>query len=154
LLRALRLREVVSKPALGKLLLDGMVNALRDLARSPRPNLPPAGKVQFHYRVGGGLEPAGEPPGYVQRWFPRSGPVLASAARMVYVNDDKPLSEKLPRASQLLVRQVNIFDVLACLVIAVMAGATGLLMSAWGRLRRALWGKRSAKSVKGLYPRY
>jgi hypothetical protein len=34
--RALRLGEIMSRPSMGRLLLDGTINALRDLARSPR----------------------------------------------------------------------------------------------------------------------
>ena len=52
LVRALRLREVLGRPGLGRLLLDGTVNALRDLFGSPRPNLPAAGTVRLHYTYG------------------------------------------------------------------------------------------------------
>src|SRR5262245_24078812 len=46
LIRALRLREVVARPGLGHLLLDGTLNALRDLVHSPRANLPAAGTIR------------------------------------------------------------------------------------------------------------
>src|SRR5207253_1701324 len=112
LLRALRVREVTDRPSLGQLLLDGTVNALRDLFRRPRVNLPAAGVLRLHYAVDGDAVPSGPPPAPLRRWFRRFAPVLASAARRVYVNDDTPLHDKLPGATRLLVKQVNLLDLL------------------------------------------
>src|SRR5262249_24467784 len=88
LVRALRLGEVTDRPALGRFLLDGSVNALRDLFRRPRANLPKAGTLQVHYSVAGGTVPSGLPPAPLRRWFRRAAPVLEAAARRVYSNDD------------------------------------------------------------------
>jgi electron transfer flavoprotein-quinone oxidoreductase len=152
LVRALRMREVVSRPALGQLILDGTINALRDLARSPRANLPAAGTVRLHYSVAGGLEPAGLPPAPLQRWFQRLAPILAGAARTVYANDETPLATKLPAASQLLTRQVNMLDLLACAGVALGAGLTAGFQAGWDRFLKLF--RRTGKAPKGLYPRY
>ncbi|HEV3115662.1 MAG TPA: hypothetical protein VGY58_01335, partial [Gemmataceae bacterium] len=154
LLRALRLREVVSRPSLGKLLLDGTVNAMRDLAGSPRPNLPEAGVLRFHYSVAGGGQAVGEPPKMVRKWFRRMGPVLAAAARKVYTNDDAPLSAKLPSASQLLIRQINMLDLLLAIVVAVAAGMGGAFISGWRRFSGTFRQNGGARPLRGLYPRY
>jgi electron transfer flavoprotein-quinone oxidoreductase len=159
--RALRLESVLLRPTLGKLLLDGALNAARDLLRRPRANLPPAGTVRLHYRVAGGAEPGGLPPRTLRRWFGRFAPVLASAARLIYSNDDVPLALKLPRAVQLLVKQVNVFDLLTGLFLGTAAAASGSLLNSWDRLRRRLRGKTGTETngdengaVKGLYGKY
>jgi len=151
LVRALRLREVVSRPALGRLLLDGTINAMRDLARSPRANLPPAGKISLHYMVDGDSGPAGVPPTW-RRWFTRLSPVLASAARKVYTNDDTPLSTKLPETSQLLLRQINMLDVLAAGAFLLAAAISGTVSAGLDRFLGLFRGRRSGP--RGLYPRY
>jgi alkylation response protein AidB-like acyl-CoA dehydrogenase/flavin-dependent dehydrogenase/electron transfer flavoprotein alpha subunit/ferredoxin-like protein FixX len=151
LVRALRLREVVSRPAIGRLLLDGTINAMRDLAHSPRANLPRAGKLRLHYSVAGETEPAGLPPAW-KRWFKRLAPVLASAARKVYSNDDTPLSTKLPDTSQLLLRQINMLDVLATAAFLLAAVLTGALSAGWDRFLGLFRRRRSLP--RGLYPRY
>jgi electron transfer flavoprotein-quinone oxidoreductase len=150
LVRALRLRQVVSRPGVGRLLLDGTINALRDLARSPRANLPPAGSFRLHYSVADGAEAVALPPGPLVRWFGRLAPVLASAARLVYRNDDQPLSAKLPRASDLLLRQVNVLDLLATAVVALAAVIGSFFLAGWDRLIQAFrW-----RPSRSLYPRY
>src|SRR5262249_12065111 len=98
--RALRLREVVERPGLARLLLDGSVNALRALFGRPRANLPEAGTLRLHYSVAGGAKVVGSAPWLMRRWFRRFAPVLAAAARRVYTNDDTPLFDKLPAASR------------------------------------------------------
>src|SRR5262249_44043480 len=51
--KALRLQDVLGRPALGRLLLDSTLNALRDLGRRPRPHPPREGSFQLFYRVTG-----------------------------------------------------------------------------------------------------
>ena len=46
------------------------------------------------------------------------------------------LAERLPRAVQLLVRQVNVVDLLAAGWISLSAGATGLLLLGWDQVTR------------------
>lgn len=150
--KALRLREVVSRPGIWRLLLDGTVNALRDLGRAPRANLTAAGTVRLHYTVADGTEPAA-PPRALARWFNRFAPVLASAARRVYCNDDMPLSTKLPAAVQLLSRQVNLLDLLAAGGVALAACVTGVLIVGWDRLRQALR-RGPARTGVGWYDHY
>src|SRR5579871_473439 len=133
LTRALRLRDVMSRPSLGRLLLDGTINALRDLARSPRPNLPPAGTIRLRYQVAGDAGKTELPPA-IRRWFNRLAPILASAARRVYTNDRTPLSAKLPWASQLLLRQINMLDLLGAAMLVMAAGISGLILTGWGRV--------------------
>jgi electron transfer flavoprotein-quinone oxidoreductase len=156
--RALHLRYVLPRPTLGQLLLDGSLNAFRDLLGHPRANLPVAGQVRLHYRVAGGAEPSGLPPATLRRWFSRFAPVLASAARLVYQNDTTPLAEKLPRALHLLIKQVNFFDLLSGVFLAAAAGLSGALLVGWDRLRRRLRrGKSPAEDngkPTGLYADY
>jgi electron transfer flavoprotein-quinone oxidoreductase len=154
LLLALRLREVVTWPSLGRLLLDGTINALRDLTHSPRANLSPAGTLQLHYCVAGGAEPIGPPPAALQRWFGRLAPILASAARRVYHNDCVPLSAKLPEASRLLLRQINVLDLLAAGGIAFAGTLHGSVLTAWDSLKRTLRRGRPVRTPRGIYPRY
>jgi electron transfer flavoprotein-quinone oxidoreductase len=160
LVRALRLREVAGRPSLGQLLLDGAVNALRDLFGSPRPDLPAAGTVELHYTVA--PEPGAPPspasarrvPWSLRRWFQRFAPVLASAAQRVYTNDDQPLPDKLTESVRLMIRQVNILDLAGASLVALAAGASGGWLSVWDRVRRMLGRGRSRKAPRGLYPRY
>lgn len=149
--RALRLREVSHRPAPGRLLLDGTVNALRDLFGKPRANLPTAGTLRLHYSVGDGSEVSGAPPAPLRRWFRRFAQVLAASAQRVYVNNETPLYEKLPAAFGLMVRQMNALDLLAAGGIALAAGITGTLLVGWEKLL-GLFGKRSTSG--GLYPTY
>ncbi|HEV3259479.1 MAG TPA: acyl-CoA dehydrogenase family protein [Gemmataceae bacterium] len=154
LVRALRLREVLSRPALGRLLLDGTVNALRDIFGRPRANLAPAGQVQLHYSVAGGAEPAGAVPRALTRWFGRFGPILASAARRVYTNNDTPLRDKLPSATALMLRQVNILDLLAAGGLGLAVGVTSLVLAGWDRLAGLVGRRKSRLTAPGLYRRY
>jgi electron transfer flavoprotein-quinone oxidoreductase len=156
--RALHFRSVLPRPTLGQLLLDGSLNAFRDLLGHPRANLPAAGQVRLHYRVAGGAEPSGLPPATLRRWFGRFAPVLASAARLIYQNDETPLADKLPRAVHLLIKQVNFFDLLTGVFLAAAASVSGTVLSGWDRLRRRLgWRKGQAEDngePKGLYADY
>jgi alkylation response protein AidB-like acyl-CoA dehydrogenase/flavin-dependent dehydrogenase/electron transfer flavoprotein alpha subunit/electron transfer flavoprotein alpha/beta subunit/ferredoxin-like protein FixX len=154
LFRALRLREVVSRPTFGRLLLDGTINALRDLARSPRANLPPAGTIRIHFTVADDTEPAIRPPAVWRRWFDRFAPVLASAARRIYSNNDVPLADKLPESSRLLLRQINILDFLAAAILALATVVSGAFTIGWIRFTQALGRRRTHKLPRGLYPRY
>lgn len=117
--RALRISEIASLPSFGRLMLDGTVNALRDLFRRPRANVPAAGTLHIQYAVAGGTVPVADPPAPIARWFRRMVPVLAAAARRVYSNEPVALADKLPETTGLLARQVNILDI-------VTAGAAGL----------------------------
>jgi electron transfer flavoprotein-quinone oxidoreductase len=152
--RALRLRTVLKPPDLGRLLLDGTVNALRDFFRKPRANLPPAGEVRLHYAVAAGAEPAGKAPRLFRRWFGRLAPILASAAKKVYVNDTTPLSTKLQGAVELLIRQVNLLDLLGAACLGLAAGVTGALQAGWDRFRGFFGKRRTAATARGVYPGY
>ncbi len=134
--QALRVKEVFPRLGFWQLMLDGCVNACRDFFRSPRANLPDAGTIKLHYSVAGGQEPSGLPPAASRRWFERFAPVLASAAKIVYSNNDVPLSRKLPQALQLLKRQINLWDVLQAGVLAVLGGLSTGFMIAWDRFRK------------------
>ncbi len=152
--RALRLRTVLTPPHLGRLLLDGTVNALRDLFRRPRPNLPPAGTVRLHYHAADGTGPAGQPPALVRRWFGRFAPILASAARTVYANDTTPLSDKLKSAVQVLIKQVNLLDLIGAAWLASAAVVSTAVMTSWDRLLGLFRKGRRAGPGTGLYPGY
>ena len=80
-------------------------------------------------------------------------PVLACAAGRVYRNDDIPLSAKLPDASQLMLRQLNILDLFAAIGLGVMALISGSVLAAGMAVANRLAGKRRKESG-GLYPRY
>jgi alkylation response protein AidB-like acyl-CoA dehydrogenase/electron transfer flavoprotein alpha/beta subunit/ferredoxin-like protein FixX len=152
LARALRLREVATRPRLGRLLIDGSANALRDLFGRPRARLPAAGLLRLHYTVADGAEASGRPPAVLRRWFRRFAPVLAPAARRVYTNDDAPLAGKLPGALGLLARQVNLFDLFAAAGIGLAAVLSGAVLVGWDRLL-GLFHRRPGQP-RGLYPRY
>lgn len=152
LTRALRLREVISRPQLSKLLIDGAVNAARDLVREPRAHLPAAGEVKLHYYVAG--EDVSGPTTLLNRWFQRFAPVLAAASRLVYRNDTTPLSVKLPGAVQLLLQQINLVDLLGGIVLGVGAVVTGGAQMGWDRFLGLLRRRGPSELPKGLYPRY
>lgn len=154
LARALRMRDVAYRPPLGRLLLDGTVNALRDLFRKPRVNLSPAGTLQFHYSAGGGKEQSAPPPAALRRWFHRFAPVLAAAARKMYANDLAPLEDKLPAITRLLAKQINLLDLLAAGFIGLAALVSAVFVAGWDRLL-GLFGKRGPnRFLRGLYRRY
>jgi alkylation response protein AidB-like acyl-CoA dehydrogenase/flavin-dependent dehydrogenase/electron transfer flavoprotein alpha subunit/electron transfer flavoprotein alpha/beta subunit/ferredoxin-like protein FixX len=151
--RALRIRDVTHRPAPGRLLLDGTVNALRDLFGKPRANLPRAGDLRLHYSVGDSAEEGGRPPAPLRRWFRRFAQVLGAAARRIYVNDETPLFDKLPAAFGLLVRQVNMLDLLAAGGVALAGAITGTILIGFGKLL-GLFRRRPSLAPRGLYPRY
>src|SRR5262249_15129353 len=136
----------------GQLALDGTLNALRDLGRHPRAHVPAAGTMRVHYRVAD--EPSGRVPRFLRGWFGRFEPVLAAAARRVYANDDTPLSAKLPGAVQLMLRQINVLDLVAGGGFALATGLYGGLLLGWDRLVRALRRGRPARRVSRLHARY
>lgn len=156
MIRALRLRDVARRPPIGRLLLDGTVNALRDLFGAPRPNVSATGVLNLHYSVAQlsahTVEAAGDVPAPLQRWFQRFAPVLAAAARRVYANETTRLGDRLPDAITVLVKQVNVLDLVAAGAIALAAGITGVVWLSWQRVTRP-W-RRSAKPPRGLYPKY
>jgi alkylation response protein AidB-like acyl-CoA dehydrogenase/flavin-dependent dehydrogenase/ferredoxin-like protein FixX len=153
LARALRLREVTARPRLGQVLLDGSLNALRDLFGRPRAQLPAAGTLRLHYTVADGAEASGRPPAVLRRWFRRFAPVLAPAARRVYTNDDRPLADRLPGALGLLTRQINLIDLVAAGAIGLAAAASGALLVGWDRFL-GWFRRRPGQPPRGLYPRY
>ena len=125
----------MGRPGLGRLLLDGAVNALRDLFGRPRPDLRRPGRCRLHYSVAGGAEATGPAAVRVRRWFRRFTPVLAvGRPRRVYSNDDEPLADKLytaPRAA-LPADQHARPDRRRRLGLA--AGVTGAALAGWDRL--------------------
>jgi alkylation response protein AidB-like acyl-CoA dehydrogenase/electron transfer flavoprotein alpha subunit/flavin-dependent dehydrogenase/ferredoxin-like protein FixX len=149
--RALRVKEVAHRPALGRLLLDGTINALRDVCGRPRAHLPNAGSLELHYYVSGNAERAGVPPRLLRNWFRRLAPVLAAAARRVYANNDEPLFRKLPTATALLMRQVNALDLITIGLLGLGTGVCALLTRFWDRL---LGKQRAARRIAKLYRGY
>ena len=151
--RALRFREVTPRPALTRVLLDGALNAFRDLARRPRPHLPRHGTLRMYYHSADMEGRASAVPALLRRWFERFRPVLASAGRQLYENDDTSLSAKLTRTSELLVRQVNLFDLAAAAGLAFAILVTSTLLAAGGalirRLRRRRVGRREVVELVG-----
>jgi len=135
---ALRLREVTSRPALGRVLLDGALNAFRDLVRHPRPHLPPRGELRIHFCTADEEGTARSAPLLLRQWFGRFRPVLASAGHILYRNEDTPLSAKLTRIVELLVRQINLLDLLALAWIGALTILTCTARAAAGYLFRRL----------------
>jgi flavin-dependent dehydrogenase/ferredoxin len=134
--RALRLREVMPRPGLGRLVLDGALNAFRDLVRQPRPHLPPRGTLRLYYHSAQEEGRASAVPALFRRWFERFRPVLASAGRILHENDDNPLSVKLTRTLDLLVRQINLLDLLAVAGLIFLILPLSTMLAAWGYLLR------------------
>jgi electron transfer flavoprotein-quinone oxidoreductase len=153
LARALRLDEVVGRPGIWQLMLDGTLNALRDMVGSPRAQLAPAGELKLHYSVGGDAEATGLPPRSLRRWFQRFLPVLAAAARRVYANDEEPLAIKLKSSTALLVRQVNMLDVLAAGALGLFAGLFAAFLAGWSYCW-SLVTRRSGPILSKLIQRY
>jgi electron transfer flavoprotein-quinone oxidoreductase len=152
---ALRLQTVLPRPALGRLLLDGTVNAFRDLLHRPRRDLPSAGQVHLHYAVAG--QPSGRPPLLARRWFGRFAPVLASAARLIYANDATPLAAKLPAALRLLIKQINLVDLIGLAILWLAAAAGGSVLVGWDRFLELFRRKKLPEDQKryaGLYGGY
>jgi flavin-dependent dehydrogenase len=132
---ALRMRRVAGRPALGRLLLDGSLNALRDLGRRPRLGVPAAGRLEVHYRSaapeGDGLAPA-----FARRWLERFRPVLSAAVGTLVRNDRVPIAEKMAYGVRLLVRQVNLLDLLTAAVLGLLTLLLASLGAGWAALRR------------------
>jgi alkylation response protein AidB-like acyl-CoA dehydrogenase/flavin-dependent dehydrogenase/ferredoxin-like protein FixX len=135
--RALRLGDIAERPSLGRLLLDGAVNALRDLFHQPRANLPPAGRLEVHFSMAGREPAPGSAPRFVSKWFARCRPIAAVAAQRIYRNDGESLTDKLPAVFRLLFRQMNMLDVLALAALGLLTGLSALVLSAWDGLAGA-----------------
>ncbi|MFN4258266.1 MAG: FAD-dependent oxidoreductase [Gemmataceae bacterium] len=153
--RALDMSRITGQPSYGQLILDGVVNGLRDLFHSPRPHLPPAGEVRLHY-VTMDETPKSQRasvPTLVRRWFRRVNPVLAVAARRIYHNNKEPLVVKLHGISRLFLRQLNIFDVIGVGGLALIAAGCGAVMAGWDWLRTQ-FRRPHFEEGKGIYPLY
>ncbi|HEY7425681.1 MAG TPA: FAD-dependent oxidoreductase [Gemmataceae bacterium] len=146
--RALRFRDVTPRPALARVLLDGALNAFRDLARKPRPHLPPAGTLRIHYFSADTSGAANMAPALLRRWFGRFQPVLASAGHIVYRNDDTPLSAKMTAMVELLVRQVNLIDLLAVATLGSLTALASTLLDACGSVFRWLGRRRTMQNAE------
>ncbi len=140
---ALRLRRAAGRPALGRLLLDGSLNALRDLGRRPRPGVPAAGRLEVHYRSAAS-EGDGAAPAFARRWLERFRPVLSAAVGALVRSDRVPVAEKMAYGVRLLVRQVNILDLLAAVVFGVLTLLLAGVAAGWMALRRRLGEGRQA----------
>jgi flavin-dependent dehydrogenase len=139
--RALRMRQVLPRPALARVLLDGALNAFRDLARRPRPDLPPGGSLSIHYSAEDVT--TGKAPILLRRWFERFRPVLGSAARILCRNDDTPLSAKMTAMVELLLRQVNLLDLLAAAGLGFVTGLASTVLDACAAVFRRLFRRRT-----------
>jgi flavin-dependent dehydrogenase len=134
---ALRLRQVLPRPTLARLVLDGALNAFRDLVRKPRAHLPPGGTLRVHYSAEDGM--AGMAPTLLRRWFERFRPVLGSAGHILYRNNDMPLSAKLTAMIELLVRQLNVLDLLALAGLGFLTALASTLLGAFGAVGARLF---------------
>jgi flavin-dependent dehydrogenase len=146
---ALRLREVTPRPALARVLLDGALNTFRDLARQPRPHLPPGGTLALHYRSTEDDGSARSTTSLLRLWFGRFRPVLASASHILYRNGDMPLSEKLTRLVELLVRQINLLDLLAAAGLGFLTVLASTVLGTVGYLLRWMFRRRKAPAEGG-----
>jgi electron transfer flavoprotein-quinone oxidoreductase len=138
MVRALGIPDLTAGRPVGRLLLDGWVNAGRDLLGRKRPDVDPTGELRFHYSVAGGQEPVAALPAPVIGWGRRLAPVLSCAAREIYRNEPVPLPRKLTSVLRLLAKQVNLLDLLVLFAVAVALAATALAQGAVDRLRRLL----------------
>jgi electron transfer flavoprotein-quinone oxidoreductase len=132
---ALRVRRWAGRPAVGQLLLDGSLNALRDLAGRARPDVPAAGQFQVRYHSAA-PEGDGVSPRFVRRWLERMRPVIAAAVAEVVRPVGKPLATRLALALRLLVRQINLLDLVVAGVLAAMTAVLVGLGSLGAALRR------------------
>jgi flavin-dependent dehydrogenase len=151
LLRALRWRKVAGGPSWRQILLDGSFNALRDLFRRPRAQLPRHGTVRLHYTIADEAGPAGKAPAWLRRWFARFAPVLAASFHEV-AEDDRPLSAKLSGANRVLWQQINSLDLLVGGLVLAGAGVCGWFRTAWRAVRRLF--RLPPRPTRGLYPDY
>jgi electron transfer flavoprotein-quinone oxidoreductase len=151
---ALHLRKIAARPGPGRLLLDGALNGLRDLLRRPRVGLPPGGLLRLHYHSAGGNDRDGLPPALLRRWFERARPVLAAAARILYRGDGERLSARLTAVAHLLVRQLNLFDLLAASALGLLTAGVTLTLAGLGRLLRRLGLGRKEPARGTLYHDY
>lgn len=140
--RALRLRQVLPRPALARVLLDGALNAFRDLARRLRPDLPLSGSLSIHYSAEDVTK--GKAPLLLRRWFERFRPVLGSAAHILYRNDDIPLSTKMTTMVELLLRQINLLDLLAVAGLGFVTVLASTALDSCAAVFRRLFRRRAA----------
>jgi electron transfer flavoprotein-quinone oxidoreductase len=140
LLYSLRWRDVLYRPSCGLLLLGGTLNALRDLTRQPRPNLPAAGTVRIYY-WGAADEREGRPGPLLRRWFHRFNGVLAPALRRLWGHEPAPLAARLPAVGRLLLEQLNLLDLLIAAGLALTAATSAFVLAPWFALRRSAGGR-------------
>jgi flavin-dependent dehydrogenase len=140
---ALQMRSWAGRPSLRELLLDGSLNALRDLVGKARPDVPPAGQFAIHYHCAA-PEGDGSPPRFVQRWLRRVRPVVSAAIAEVLHDVKRSLPARLAAAVRLLVRQVNLLDLILAAVLAVL---TAVLVGL-GSLAAAVRRRRSRSSSR------
>src|SRR5262249_17488614 len=77
-----------------------------------------------------------------------------NAARHVYANDTTPLAVKLAAASQVLLKQVNIFDLLGAVSLGLAGTVWGAFQAGWDRFLGLFGRRRPGRPVRGLYARY
>jgi electron transfer flavoprotein-quinone oxidoreductase len=152
LLRALRWRKVARGPSWRQILLDGSFNALRDLFRRPRAQLPRHGTIRLHYTTAEEVGAARKAPATLRRWFARFAPVLAASFHEIAAGDDRPLSEKLAGANRVLWQQINSLDLLVGGLVLAGAGVCGWFRAAWGAVRGLF--RLPTRPTRGLYPEY
>jgi|GEM_PF-4285810 len=150
--RALRLREVTPRPALARLLLDGALNAFRDLARQARPHLPPHGTLRLYYHAVDEEGQANATPWLLRRWFERFRPVLAAAGRIFHANDDSQLAAKCTRTFELLFRQINLFDILIIAGLAFPLAAASMMLAGWNYVFRWIYKRPEKKRRQEPFP--
>lgn len=141
---ALQARRWAGRPALGRLLLDGSLNALRDLAGKARPNLPPAGQLDFHYHSCAS-EGDGRSPRVLRRWLERFGPVLGAAVGTVLRPNKAALRERLGIAARLVARQLNLLDLVVVIIVGALALSLASIGAGWLALRSRMARRRRAR---------
>jgi hypothetical protein len=147
---ALRLRDVLTRPSVGWVLFNGLLNSLRDLMRHPRANLPEGGRLRVHYQGQAGSRR--QPPTVLRHWYGRIRPILEASARLLYRSEPRPFRDKIAAMTQLLLQQLNLFDLLAAGFLALLSVVGALLVTAGRTLLRLL--RRPAPVLASPAPAY
>jgi electron transfer flavoprotein-quinone oxidoreductase len=138
MVQAIGLNEAAGYRPIWRILLDSLINSMRDLFGRARPHLGAAGELKWHFSVLAGKEPIGQLPAAVVGWGRRLNPVLGSVAHEIYRNDPVPLREKLRTVSGRLLEQLNLLDVMAFALIGILFSVTAGLQWLFERTRRIL----------------